>query len=143
MTCDLPVTLVQFDLSWTHLSGLSLADLTFGEPQRIDLLLGVDVFVDVLRHGWRTRPTGALVAIKTEFGWVICGGNTTSSDDINLHAASRHASTMGNNDILHKFWEIKESPSSLPVLTLEERSVIQRFDTNHHPTKSRRFAEEA
>ena len=31
VTCDLPVTPVQFDLSWTHLSGLSLADPTFEE----------------------------------------------------------------------------------------------------------------
>ena len=36
VTCNLPVTPVQFDLSWIHLSGLSLADPTFGEPQRID-----------------------------------------------------------------------------------------------------------
>ena len=140
VTCDLPVTPVQFDLSWTHLSGLPLADPTFGEPQRIDLLLGVDVFVDVLRHGRRTGPAGAPVAIETEFGWVVCGGNTTSySDDINLHAASHHASAVGSDDILRKFWEIEESPSSSPVLTLEERSVVQHFDTNHRRTKSGRF----
>ena len=140
VTCDLPVTPVQFDLSWTHLSGLSLADATFGEPQRIDLLWGVDVSVDVLCHSRRTEPTGAPVAIETEFGWVVCGVNTTSSsDDINLHAASHHASTVGSDEIFRKFWEIEESPSSLPVLMLEERSVLQHCDTNHHRTKSKRF----
>ena len=54
VTCDLPVTPVPFDLSWTHLSGLPLADPGFGEPQRIDLLLGVDIAMaggpDLLEH---------------------------------------------------------------------------------------------
>lgn len=124
-TCDLPVTPVPFDLSWTHLSGLALADPTFGEPQRIDLLLGIDIYLDVLLHGWRTGPTGAPVAVETEFGWVVCGGGTTSPNDINLHAASHHASTVGGDDILRKFWEIEESPANSPVLTLEERVVLE------------------
>lgn len=32
VTCNLPVTPVPFDLSWSHLSGLPLADPAFGEP---------------------------------------------------------------------------------------------------------------
>ena len=139
VTCDLPVTSVPFDLYWTHLSGLPLADPGFGEPQHIDLLLGVDIFVDVLCHGRRTGPTGAPVAMETEFGWVVCGGSTASSDDINLHAALHHASAVGNDDILCKFWEIEESPANSPILTLEERSVFQHFDTNHFQTKGGRF----
>ena len=131
VTCDLPVTPVPFDLSWTHLSGLPLADPGFGEPQHNDLLLGVDIFVDVLCHSRRTRPTGAPVAIETEFGWVVFCGSTASSDDLNLYTASHHASTVGSDDILRKFWEIKQSPANSPVLTLEERSVVQHFDTNY------------
>lgn len=71
MTCDLPVTPVPFDLSWSHLSGLSLADPTFGEPRRVDILLGVDVFADILCHGWQIGPVGSPFAAKTEFGWVV------------------------------------------------------------------------
>ena len=139
VTCDLPVTPVPFDLSWTHLSGLPLADPGFGEPQHNDLLLGVDIFVDVLCHSRRTRPTGAPVAIETEFGWVVFCGSTASSDDLNLYTASHHASTVGSDDILRKFWEIKESPANSPVLTLEERSVVQHFDTNYFRMKGGRF----
>ena len=49
VTCDLPVIPVPFDPTWTHLSGLPLADPAFGEPRRVDILLGVEVFVDILR----------------------------------------------------------------------------------------------
>ena len=37
---------------WEHFSGLPLADPAFGQTGKIDILLGVDVFV-VLHHGWR------------------------------------------------------------------------------------------
>lgn len=47
VTCDLPVHPVPFDLSWKHISDLTLADPSFSQPGRIDLLLGVDVFVDM------------------------------------------------------------------------------------------------
>ena len=45
VTCDLPVIPVPFDSTWTPLSGLPLADPAFGEPHRVDILLGVEVFV--------------------------------------------------------------------------------------------------
>ena len=55
VTCDLPVHPVPFDSKWKHLTSLPLADPTFGRPGRIDILLGVDVFADVLpadRSSW-------------------------------------------------------------------------------------------
>ena len=32
-----------FDLSWNHISDVPLADPRFGQPGRIDILLGVDI----------------------------------------------------------------------------------------------------
>ena len=69
VTCDLPVSLVPFDSSWSHISDLPLGDPAFGLPGRIDLLLGVDVFVSVLRQGRRKGPPGAPIALETEFGY--------------------------------------------------------------------------
>ena len=61
---------VPFDLKWEHLSGLSLADPTFGQPGRVDVLLGVDVFAEVFHEGRRTGPPTSPVAFETEFGWI-------------------------------------------------------------------------
>ena len=41
------VTYVDFKRGWKHLMGLPLANPEFGHPDRIDVLLGVDVFIDV------------------------------------------------------------------------------------------------
>ena len=66
VTCDLPLSPVPFDPSWQYLSGLPLADPGCGKPGRIDLLLCVEVFVDVLLNGWWTGPPGSQVALKTK-----------------------------------------------------------------------------
>ncbi len=140
VTCDSPVSPVPFDLLWTHISDLPLADPAFGEPQRIDVLLGAHVFADVLLQGRRTGPPGSPVAMETEFGWVLCGGNTDngSSSDVNLRVTSLHASAICSDDVLRKFWEIEESPVNYTALSLE-RSVVQHFEANHSRTKGGRF----
>ena len=68
VTCGLPLTPVPFQLNWKHLADLPLADPGFGQPSRIDMLLGVDVFVDVLCHGRRSGPPDSPTALETEFG---------------------------------------------------------------------------
>ncbi len=50
VTCDLPVVPISFDPKWSHMSDIRLADPKFGIPGRIDILLGVDVFVSALRQ---------------------------------------------------------------------------------------------
>ena len=48
VTYDLYVNPVPRDSCWKHIEGIQLADPEFGKPGRVDILLGVDVFVNVL-----------------------------------------------------------------------------------------------
>ena len=141
VTCDLPVSPVSFDSSWSHVSDLTLADPAFGLPGQIDLLLGVDVFVSVLLHGRRTGPPGAPVAIETEFGWVLSGNTEpiTEAEQVNLYVTSFHSFTPSGDDILRKFWEIEELPSNTPAVTLEEHTVMKHFDAHHRRSKNGTF----
>lgn len=63
VTCDLPLHPVPFDLKWNH---FPLADPDFGCPGRIDLLIGVELFVEVLRQGWRS---GTLNGVRLGYRW--------------------------------------------------------------------------
>ena len=54
--CDLPLHSVPFDLKWDHLSDLQLADPDFWRPGRINVLLGIDIFTNVMGHGQRSGP---------------------------------------------------------------------------------------
>ena len=137
VTCNLPVHPVPFDSKWKHLTNLSLADPTFGQPRRIDILLGVDVFAEVLHQGRQTGPTGSPVAFATEFGWVLSGQAEPSSpaECVTTH----HTSVEFKDDTLCKFWEIEEAPTSETALSLEERNVLNHFKTNHSRTEEGRF----
>jgi hypothetical protein len=128
-------------LQWKHISNLSLVDPGFAQPDCIDILLEADIFVDVLRHGWRTSLSGTPTAFETEFGWVLYGstGSTTSSAQANLHITTFHTSVVSEDDILRKFWEIEESPTHHTSLSMEERTVVHHFESNHSRTDEGRF----
>jgi gamma-glutamylcysteine synthetase len=100
------------------LTSLSLADPTFGKPGRINILLGVDIFAEVLRQGRRTDPAGSPVAFTTEFRWVLSGQAESSSPTERI--ITHHTSAEFKVDTLRKFWEIEEAPTSEAALSVEE-----------------------
>ena len=119
----------------------SLADPGFGQPGRIDILLGIDTYVDVLLHGRRIGPPGTPTAFETEFGWVLggCTGTNVASNHATVHVAAFDTSIASKDDILHKFWEVEESPKNATALSLEERMVVRHFNSHHSRTEQGRF----
>ena len=105
VTCDIPCYHIPFDRSWDHLSDLDLADPEFGTPGRINMLLGINVFIEVLLHGRRVSPPNSPLAIETKLGWIITGATDTQNTEV----VSCHTITT-DNDILKRFWEIEEPP---------------------------------
>ena len=76
-------------MTWKHLTDISLADPHFNHTGKMDVLLGVDVFAQVLQDGQRTGPPGSPVAFETELGWVLTGEVNSSSIHGN-YIASHH-----------------------------------------------------
>ena len=118
VTCDLPQHPISFDPSWKHLHQLPMADPHFGVPSRIDILLGVDVFVDSLLNGRKVGPPGSPVAIETIFGWVLAG----RTESLNPHSriATHHTAILAGDDLLRLFWKTEENPDCKPPYTHEE-----------------------
>ena len=139
VTCDLPTSPVPFNVKWQHLDRLLLADPEFGVPGRIDVLLGVDVFSQVLLNGRRKGCRGSPAAMETIFGWVLCGDISPGS---NSQRVTAYHSTIGSSDddIIRKFWEIEETPNKLESsLSIEERSVVNHYKTSHIRKPDGRF----
>ena len=107
ITCDLPTCRVSVQSDWKHLSGLQLSDAAFGKLDRIDLLFGVDVFSEVMEHGRWRGTQGSPTAFETTFGWVLAGSHVPQIIHPH-HAISLHTSTLSDDDLLRKFWEIEE-----------------------------------
>ena len=66
VACDLPVLPITPKRDWTHLEHINLADPHYDKPCRVDHLLGAEMFVKVLRHGWRSSPQNSRTALETE-----------------------------------------------------------------------------
>ena len=74
VTCDLPLQPIPFKTEWSHLTDLTLADPDFGRPGRIEILLAVDVFAEVVRQGRRAGRPGSPSAFETDFGCTVKTG---------------------------------------------------------------------
>ncbi|CAG5059136.1 unnamed protein product [Parnassius apollo] len=85
----------------------------------IDLLLGAEVYTQVLRDGIRRSPNGLTVAQFTALGWVLSGGITNAkiprSNIVTFH------SRIDDDALLRRSWELEsDTEPTKPLLTEEE-----------------------
>lgn len=102
-----------FDLqepSWEYLSGLDLADKTFYLSRGIDLLLGADLFVQLLRSGRITGGAGLPSAVETVFGWVLLGQVNHNEGKFGGPSNFMVYPRIPLELTLPKFWEIEQIP---------------------------------
>jgi hypothetical protein len=133
IVCDLPTSPIILDKRWSHLADLHLADPEFGTPNRVDILLGADIFAEVLLQGRRKGPPGSPIALETQFGWVLCGNTETS-------VAAIATCVVPIDNLLQRFWEIEESNSNVSSQrTIEELIVVHHFEENHSRKPDGRF----
>ena len=138
VTSDLPLVPIPHDQNWQHLSALPLADPQYGQPGRIDILLGIDIYIQVMRHGRREGPPGSPSAFETELGWVLAG-NVANAQESLAHVASHQVTIQSGDDLLRKFWEIEKSPATMTPMSPEERLAVHYFDTQHYLSEDGRF----
>ena len=124
VTCNLPVCHMVWNCGWDHLNDMKLADPEFGKPGRVDVLLSVEIFVDVVRQGRRKGSHDSPAAIEMGFGWVLAGNTRGSECNV---ITSHRMSALSGDDVLRQFWEVKEKPMADSTLTSEERSVLSHF----------------
>jgi hypothetical protein len=72
--------------SWNLPKDLRLADEQFDQPGNIDLLIGADIFYDILRSGRHTRPGNFPVIQETVLGWTISGRTPLPTQNGAQHA---------------------------------------------------------
>ena len=135
VTADLPTISVSPVSQWNQLSGLDLADPDYGTPARVDILLGGKVFSRAILHGWRFGPTGAPSAFKTCFGWVLNGEAKGQSGQGTSHICC----VALEDDSLRRFWEIEDYNLQDPVLSPEEKTVVEEFHHHHANDEEGRF----
>lgn len=111
---------------WPHIHGLSLADPEFMRPQRIDILIGGDIYGSLLLPGLR-KLVGGPTAQNTALGWILSG--RVSSDENNNSIPRIMSFNCQVIDELNRFWEIEETQMRRTI-TKEEESCEQHYLTS-------------
>ncbi|CAH2109132.1 unnamed protein product [Euphydryas editha] len=81
-------------------------------PGRIDILLGAEVYSNVLLSGIMKHPTINLLAQNTIFGWVLSGKICNQHLSARNTVSSLHIQ-LKEDDILKLFWEQENEPNTI------------------------------
>jgi hypothetical protein len=119
--------------NWKIPRDIKLADEHFDQPGAIDLLIGADLFYEILRPGRRTRPGNYPVLQETVLGWTLSGQTpavTTTSDTQRTFLVREDTSLEIN---LNRFWEVESVEPS--TITPEQQACEEHFltHTTHQP----------
>lgn len=125
--------------SWAHLEGLQLADSHFATAGRIDLLLGADVYANIVLEGLVKGPADAPIAQRTALGWIIFGPTTSEGS-----TQSRQSYSVSLDDdtstLIQKFWELESVPATNNTsLTADEQECEARFLSTHSRDEQGRY----
>nr|XP_034828792.1 uncharacterized protein LOC117986080 [Maniola hyperantus] len=124
---------------WLELENLTLADPGFATPGKIDILLGADVYGEVLLNDMIKHPQGNLIAQNTILGWVISGRATHDTTSARREIASMHIN-IREDEFLRKFWDMENEPNSLEKkLTEEELKCEELYEKTTTRNEEGRF----
>ncbi|CAB3251377.1 unnamed protein product [Arctia plantaginis] len=127
VTSLLPVAKVT-RVEWVNLNVGDLADPEYHRPNKIDILLGAEVYGQILKEGINRHPNESLLAQDTAFGWILSGiCEVENSGNINSHITVMHSTQ--NDELLRKFWELEAEPLEIKRRFTEEESKCEKFYT--------------
>ncbi|XP_011858833.1 PREDICTED: uncharacterized protein LOC105556359 [Vollenhovia emeryi] len=97
----------------SHISNLVWADTDPTSSDPIHILIGADLYGDIILDGVKKGRPGKPIAQNSIFGWIISGplsvGPSSSSD--NLHLTVHYCSpSQALSREINRFWEIEEIP---------------------------------
>lgn len=115
-----------FDRSpYAHLNNLQLADPNFNRPKHIDILIGSNVWAEIIQNGIRRGRESEPVAICTLFGWIVFGRIAPTMSHQQVFCINEVKMDDELNKMLTKFWELESFPQQI------FRTKEQQFCEDH------------
>nr|CAI5839870.1 unnamed protein product [Callosobruchus analis] len=105
---------------WEFPPDIRLANPSFQVSKKVDLLIGADLFWNVLCEGKINLGKNKPMLINTVFGYVVSGA-------INIPNNTTVRCNFVVNDDLQRFWAIEEIPTETLALTKEEKLCEDYF----------------
>lgn len=120
---------------------IKLADPGFNQPAPIDVLIGADIFWDILGNEQRSLGNGNPKLRSSKLGWLISGpiASQISTKDIQCnHALTINKSDENLDKMLTKFWDLENVPQK-PKFTETEEKCEKHFLANAQRLDNGRF----
>ncbi|GFS64183.1 integrase catalytic domain-containing protein [Trichonephila clavipes] len=121
-----PTTKINFHLN--DIPNLKLADKNFNIPERVQMLLGAEVFYELMLPGQLKMEGSNVIFQNTVFGFVVSG--STSSDAKGKEHCGFIQATDNLEHSIKKFWEI-ENVEINSVITSELDVCKDHFKNTH------------
>ncbi|XP_071639833.1 uncharacterized protein [Temnothorax longispinosus] len=116
--------------AWLHLKNLNLADPSFNKPGSINLIIGIDLYTQIIEKGIVKGEPNTPIAQLTKLGWIVSG--LASLNQIRSHAQGYHVSVNDDlHDLLKRFWETEEVSLSTQTLSKDEQDCKDHFKATH------------
>lgn len=132
---DLPSC--EFDISpLSYIGDLQLADPNFNKPAEIDILLGAEIFMEILRPEKLLGPPGKPDLLETAFGYLLlgsiaslpCHNNSACNDNDHAFFSSGDDSI---ETLVSKFWELESVPTQTHM-SKSEKECEDFYALNTH-----------
>lgn len=122
------------------MQGIKLADANKSKLNRIDLLIGVDLYGTILLDGIRKRAADEPIAQRTIFGWIVFGSCASvrrpGKPPCGISCLQSTCSEATDAD-LRKFWELEEIPGTHAITEDENRCELHFASTHTRRTDGR------
>lgn len=118
-------------------ANLALADPTFDVASPVDVLLGADLFSQILDGRKVTVTDNLPTAFSSIFGWILIG--PVLQTDVERHTALPVSLTVSIENLLERFWRVEE-PAMPPLSFTEDGRCEEAFVSEYKRLPSGRFA---
>ncbi|KAJ8973698.1 hypothetical protein NQ317_000750 [Molorchus minor] len=127
---DMPSIKIEENM-WPRISNLKLADKTYHTPGPIDMLIGAEIFSDILKSGRIQGGMGEPTAFETVFGWVLLGKiqDTSTVSFPNSIVTCCTSTNFSLEAALTRFWEL-ESVANRTHLSPDDEKCENLFIQN-------------
>ncbi|KAI5644381.1 putative peptidase (DUF1758) domain-containing protein [Phthorimaea operculella] len=121
---------------WSHLEGLNLADPKYYTPGKIDMLLGIDVYTEILKPNLIKGPPGTPCAQDTTLGWILFG-EIDDTHSVEESVVMHHHLDLDIHDMLKNMWDLDNSTKR--KLTADERMCEEIYARTQSRTPDGRY----
>ncbi|XP_020296239.1 uncharacterized protein LOC109861137 [Pseudomyrmex gracilis] len=125
--------------TWPHLRNLPLADPEFMKPGNIDIIIGAEMYGQLLEGSIRKGPSDAPIAQLTKFGWIISG--PTNAISANRKSQNYHCTIDYDlYELIKRFWHQEEiCPAQITKLSSAEQNCEKHFALSHSRDSTGRY----